>query len=1174
MRFLRAIVAVFILMLSNVYVQAQGFSNQGTEFWTTYLDHIDGAATPGSIMVLYITADANTSVAVNIPDGSFSQTYSVVAGGILTVTIPASAFLGDVQGKFLKGIHIVAEKPVAVYAHIYASSVSGATLLLPVTTLGKDYVSINFTQKSNSFYPNQENKAAYSTFAVIGTEDNTTVEITPSSQLKGGEQANVPFTITLQTGEVYQGLSLNDLTGTRVRTISNDAGSCKKVAVFSGSSKIGIGCNPDAFSSDNLFQQVYPTSSWGKNYVTAPLKGRNYDVFRIILSDPNTQVKRNGAVLSPGQLLGGGLYYEFNSNETNFISADKPIQVAQYAVSQSQSLNCSKINDVGDPEMIYLNPLEQTIDHVTLNSTFHFAILYNYINVVIKTSAVPTFQLDGSPYTNFTVVPQNTAYSYAQIEVVAGVHHINASDGFNAIAYGFGTTESYGYAAGTNLKNLNEFIALKDPLSPTTQSNGCTGVTYKLQLTLPFMTNNIKWDFKNGTVVNDPNPVVKSQTNTTDGKTLYVYEYGGSLPPYTPGDYSVVATVFNPVADDCGSNEDVEFDFNVSDLPVAIPNVSPVCLGTAANFTDGSTTNGSGIKTWLWDFGDGQTSVLQNPMHTYTNSGDFNVHLTVTNQNGCTDVSDAKPVHVSTLPVADFDLSTPDCMGKDITFTDRSTTTSDPVTKWQWDFGDGSPIVEKADNAPFMHNYPTIGNFLVKLTVTNANGCTSEVKQKEVVIHEPPVVDFILPEACINDQAQFTDQSTIADNTEANFTYLWNFGDANATAANPNTSTEKNPKHQFVNAQPTYMVTLTVTSQYGCEGTFSKPFKVNGGDLKAGIQVLFPTELCSNREVFFKNTSSVDFGNVTRIEVIYDMADPSTKVVYNQPVNGQQLRHTYAQFTSGTQNKSVRIIAYSGDQCEDIYDLPTITLKASPIITFAAVQPICPEKDPITLAPATINGPAGTGVFSGAGVSSGGIFNPAAAGSGSFDIKYIYTSQNACADTVSIPITVYTSPTVAIDADVRILEGGQTTLKPTADGHNLTYKWVPSTGLDRDDVLNPVASPTETTPYKLIVTSTEGCRASADVIVSVLKYPQVPNAFTPNGDGKNDVWEIKYLTTYPGNTVDIFNRYGQKLFSSIGYDVPWDGTYKGASVPPGTYYYIINPKNGRKIISGNVTIIR
>jgi gliding motility-associated-like protein len=106
-----------------------------------------------------------------------------------------------------------------------------------------------------------------------------------------------------------------------------------------------------------------------------------------------------------------------------------------------------------------------------------------------------------------------------------------------------------------------------------------------------------------------------------------------------------------------------------------------------------------------------------------------------------------------------------------------------------------------------------------------------------------------------------------------------------------------------------------------------------------------------------------------------------------------------------------------------------------------------------------------------------------------------------------------------------------------------------------------------------LVTSIGGCSTSDTLFVKVLKNPVIPNAFSPNGDGINDVWKIDYLDSYQGATVDIFNRYGQKVFSSLGYSNPWNGKYNGKTLPVGTYYYIINPKNGRKIFSGSVTII-
>ena len=93
-------------------------------------------------------------------------------------------------------------------------------------------------------------------------------------------------------------------------------------------------------------------------------------------------------------------------------------------------------------------------------------------------------------------------------------------------------------------------------------------------------------------------------------------------------------------------------------------------------------------------------------------------------------------------------------------------------------------------------------------------------------------------------------------------------------------------------------------------------------------------------------------------------------------------------------------------------------------------------------------------------------------------------------------------------------------------------------------------------------------------VVPALSMLFIPNTFTPNGDGINDTWVIKYLDYYPRATVNIFNRSGQRLYSSTGYAVPWDGKYQGSLLPTGTYYYVIDPRNGQPAVSGWVAIVR
>lgn len=1167
--------ALFICVSINCY--GQNTTNKGTEFWTAYMDHVDASTgRNASQMDLYITSDVSTTGTVTVADGSFTTNFSVAANGVTTLSMPSSAFLNG-PDRYKKGIHIVTAKPVAIYAHIFAEAASGATLLLPVSTLGRDYYSINYTQASNSVDNN--GKPSYSVFLVIATDDNTTVEITPSRYLVGGAPANTPFNVTLSKGEVYQFESVDDLTGSRIRTISGSSGTCKKIAVFSGSTKIAIGCGDNTVgsaSSDNLFQQVYPTAAWGKNYITVPLANRNYDIFRIVASQPNTNVTLNGV---PVNVSSG--YYEYPSTTPDVIVADKPVQVVQYAVTQGRTENCVFNNDdLGDPEMIYLTPVEQTIDHVTLYSTSNYKILRNYINVLIKTEAVSTFTLDGVPYTTFKPVLNAPGYSYAQIPVLSTSHAIRAAEGFNAIAYGFGVDESYGYAAGTNLQDLTEYVALDDPLTNTEYKNGCSDVSYKFQMTLPFQTSNIVWKLSDGSApYTDSNPVPVA-TPVKDGKTLYVYQYIKAV-RFQPGDYSMVASVFDPLADDCGKTDNVELDFNISDFPVADFSFVNTCFGEKTLFTDKTDVKGNSVKTWLWDFGDGQTSALQNPDHQYSQPGKYNVTLTVNNENGCSSSPKTYQLEIIKKPIASFTNSNPDCAGQPVTFIDHSTTANGNITKWLWNFGDGTDVVTRTDNQPFQHVFATDGQFQVTLNAMSESGCSSDPFPQTITVLPAAKVDFDVPVICTSDpNPQFIDRTTVNGAAASGCTYSWDFGDPNATAANPNSSASQSPYHAYTQARFSdnpYHVTLTVTTPGGCVYSVTKNVIVNDMSPAAGFAVEGSANICAGDIVTFDDQSTTTGGNqVGKVVWYFNSTDnPATSVTYQGsdiPADGKY-HFQYDKFTSPlTKTINVRMIAYTGETCFTEYD-QQITIHASPVVTLTMPDAVCANDQPFKIA-VDAGEFDGTSVFSGQGLSADGTFSPQAAGAGVATINYTFTSIYNCVYTTTKQINVNALPQLTLPSAITMLEGKQYTLKAVAQGDGLTYKWSPSAGLDHDDVLNPVVTPAENIQYTLIVTNASGCKVSAAINVTVLKLLQIPNAFTPNGDGINDIWNIKYLNTYPNNTVDIYNRYGEKVYSSVGYAVPWDGKFNGSYLPMGAYYYIINPKNGRDIVSGNVTIIR
>jgi gliding motility-associated-like protein len=593
------------------------------------------------------------------------------------------------------------------------------------------------------------------------------------------------------------------------------------------------------------------------------------------------------------------------------------------------------------------------------------------------------------------------------------------------------------------------------------------------------------------------------------------------------------------------------------------------CLNDPVAFQDNSVPNGTAITSWLWDFGDGQTSTQQNPLHAYATTGDYPVTLTVTNSNNCNSTA-TKSIHINLIPVAGFNLSNPVCVTRPVMLIDVSTIPPGAtVTSRVWDI-DGV-TVNRPDDQPFPYTFATAGTHTVKLSITLSTTCPSEIT-RQITVNPLPVVDFDTPPTCISDNTVFTNRTTIADNSA--LTYQWNFGDQTPI------QTAQNPVHKYQSTGD-FRITLTVTTASGCSETLTKDFRVNGATPIADFTVLNKNSLCSNSEVVIENRSRMAlgvFGSVTRIELYYDFGnDLSLMEVDNNPTDGKLYRHTYPEIHSGTKTYTIRMLAYSGGICVSQEKTDIINLLATPLVVFTQPAAICANNGPIQLGAhdESNSGIAGLGTYTGTGVSQAGLFEPAVSGPGKFVIQYTYKfNTTGCSNMVSREITVDPVPTVEVPASLTVLEGGSRVITTTATGNGLTYAWLPTTGLNDATIANPTVTGVRDITYRVTVTNDKGCQQFADVMITVLKLPQLPNAFTPNGDGINDTWEIRYLDSYPGCTVTIFNRNGKKVFSSIGYPVPWDGRTNNSDLSAGVYYYVIDPKNGRKIMSGYIAIIK
>lgn len=293
------------------------------------------------------------------------------------------------------------------------------------------------------------------------------------------------------------------------------------------------------------------------------------------------------------------------------------------------------------------------------------------------------------------------------------------------------------------------------------------------------------WDFGDGS----PADMTESPTHT----------YGA------PGTYDVTLDVVSP--DGCTGS--VTYTINRFDIPDADFTVADVCLGADANFTDLSTIVAPEIISSLeWEFGDGGTGTGGTPTHIYGASGTFDVTLTATSENGCSDVV-TFPLNIHPNPEANFTADDVCVNGDPTTFTDLSTITAGSLDTWSWDFDDGSG----AAIADPVKDYTTAGTYDVELTVTSEFGCENIVVIP-VEVFEKPTANFTsdLTAICSPDCIEFTDLSSSA--TTGITGWKWEI-------ENGDVSYDQNPTICFsaTYSDQVYDVELVVSNSYGCEDT-------------------------------------------------------------------------------------------------------------------------------------------------------------------------------------------------------------------------------------------------------------------------------------------------------------------------------------------------------------------
>jgi gliding motility-associated-like protein len=725
-----------------------------------------------------------------------------------------------------------------------------------------------------------------------------------------------------------------------------------------------------------------------------------------------------------------------------------------------------------------------------------------------------------------------------------------------------------------------------------------------------------------------------SFTNASTGPTLtYLWNFGDGTTDtladpvhnYTiEGNYTVLLII----TDQYGCQDSVNQVIHVAPphASFTVSDTLSTCPPLIAQFTNTSVN----INQLTWDFGDGGTSNADNPIHIYNTPGIYRARLYVTGPgNNCSD-SIVKTIIVRG-PVGSFSYSPLNgCSPLTVNFT----AVSPDHPAYVWDLNDGS-IINSSDST-LSYTYTLPGAYLPKMILVDAGGCQVPIEGVDTINVYGVKTNFGfdgLPR-CNLGNIQFSDSSIINDISS---TYAWEFGDGG-------TSTLVNPSH-FYAAPGQYFPQLIVTTNRGCKDTAILPV---------------PVKIVASPQADFSNAVNGCTPVNTGFSAFLTVADTSAMSWSWTLGNGNtsNLQTTPAQTYTTAQVYNVVLIATNSSGCKDtvtksfeVYPIPAINAGND-------VQ-ICRGT------PTSLNAVGGaTYIWSPAlGLSCTNCPNPNA--SPAFNQKYIVTgsSVHGCSNIDSLNITVIQPFVMDNKKDDTICVGS--TVRLFASGAN-SYQWSPSAGLNNITSALPMASPRATTTYRVIGSDAYGCfKDTGYTTIKVYPIPQIdagkditmkngaapititptispdvtytywltapgilysnspsvtvqpkatteytvearnpggckttdkvmvyvlcdganifiPNTFSPNGSGQNDIFYPRGSGIFTIKLLRIFNRWGEVVFEKVNFSpndptAGWDGTVKGKKVNSDVFVYtaeVVCENNTSIILNGNIALLR
>jgi PKD repeat protein len=653
----------------------------------------------------------------------------------------------------------------------------------------------------------------------------------------------------------------------------------------------------------------------------------------------------------------------------------------------------------------------------------------------------------------------------------------------------------------------------------------------------------LSWDF------GDPTSGIQNESDETNPKHTYS----------NPGTYTVSLIVRN--FDGCTDTVSKQVVVNPSPSVDIIPVNN--CLNSLTAFApDPAVTNMPAVVEWLWDFGDSQTSNIENPLHAYTAPGNYNVTLKITDTLGCWNEAEF-PVEVEPLPDAHFNVTLANCAGNAVQFQNENQppTAVSYIVQWNWNFGDGDSIqINNLANPAVSHVYSLAGTYQSKLTVTASNGCSNSDFQ-QISILPNPNADFTFTSACLGEAFSFTD-ITLHNGAGANIKWEWNFDDAGSGVFNK--SGNPNPEHIF-STSGNHSVQLIITSGNGCTDTVSHTVFVN-----ALPSVNFTaTSNCQNNSVdFLPDAAVMNFATVSTW--FWDFGNGMTSPFQNPSVIYTTPGTFYATLTvsdnTGCTNSLTKLI----------------TIIPQPKPNFSFVSPAC------NYSSVQFNNisetPAGTIIRSEWDFGDGNVQTVPARGSVShkymsantFNVTLTVITDDSCRKSITMPVVILPDPTAdfsflttCINSAVQFSD-----LSKPGSGSIASWSWnfgdAPS-GINNTSTLknpNHTYSVSGTYQVRLIITNNGGCIDTVVKSIVINGLPFVDFSYVP-GCMNDQTQFVSSTFVNSGLTVSRIWNFGDGFTST-----ETDPLHTYNSTGPFTVSLTINDVNGcTNTISHSVNII-